>query len=81
MKRIFFNEVARRDGFQIEPQFIPTDDKIALIDALSDCGYARIAAEWRSRLLAGRGCEGHDQRQTLRVRYRRFAAIISPQLR
>ena len=42
MKRIFFNEVATRDGFQIEPSFIPTDTKIALIDALSQCGYAKI---------------------------------------
>lgn len=41
-KRIFFNEVATRDGFQIEPRFIPTDDKVALVDALSDCGYAKI---------------------------------------
>ncbi|ABM38803.1 hydroxymethylglutaryl-CoA lyase [Polaromonas naphthalenivorans] len=41
-KRIFFNEVATRDGFQIEPGFIPTDDKVALVDALSDCGYAKI---------------------------------------
>ena len=42
MKRIYFNEVATRDGFQIEPAFIPTDDKIALVDALSECGYAKI---------------------------------------
>jgi hydroxymethylglutaryl-CoA lyase len=42
MKRIYFNEVATRDGFQIEPNFIPTDDKVALIDALGDCGYAKI---------------------------------------
>ncbi|MDO9406397.1 MAG: hydroxymethylglutaryl-CoA lyase [Polaromonas sp.] len=41
-KRIYFNEVATRDGFQIEPGFIPTDDKVALVDALSDCGYAKI---------------------------------------
>jgi hydroxymethylglutaryl-CoA lyase len=41
-KRIYFNEVATRDGFQIEPNFIPTEDKIALIDALSQCGYAKI---------------------------------------
>ncbi|MDB5868661.1 MAG: hydroxymethylglutaryl-CoA lyase, partial [Polaromonas sp.] len=41
-QRIFFNEVATRDGFQIEPAFVPTDDKIALIDALSQCGYAKI---------------------------------------
>ena len=42
VKRIYFNEVATRDGFQIEPDFIPTDDKIALVDALSECGYAKI---------------------------------------
>ncbi|MBH2009461.1 MAG: hydroxymethylglutaryl-CoA lyase [Xanthomonadaceae bacterium] len=42
LKRIYFNEVATRDGFQIEPGFIPTDDKVALVDALSACGYAKI---------------------------------------
>ena len=42
MSRIYFNEVVTRDGFQIEPTFIPTDDKVALIDALSQCGYAKI---------------------------------------
>ena len=42
MSRIYFNEVVTRDGFQIEPTFIPTDDKVALIDALSRCGYAKI---------------------------------------
>ena len=40
--RIYFNEVATRDGFQIEPNFIATDTKIALVDALSACGYAKI---------------------------------------
>ncbi|MDD0840176.1 hydroxymethylglutaryl-CoA lyase [Curvibacter sp. HBC61] len=42
MTRIHFNEVATRDGFQIEPNFIPTDTKVALVDALSACGYAKI---------------------------------------
>lgn len=42
MKRIFFNEVVTRDGFQIEPEFIATDAKVALVDALSACGYAKI---------------------------------------
>ena len=42
MKRIYFNEVVTRDGFQMEPEFVPTDDKVALIDALSACGYAKI---------------------------------------
>ena len=44
MKRIYVNEVAPRDGFQIEPEFVPTDAKVALIDALSACGYAKIEA-------------------------------------
>lgn len=44
MSRIFFNEVVTRDGFQMEPAFIPTDAKVALIDALSECGYAKIEA-------------------------------------
>jgi hydroxymethylglutaryl-CoA lyase len=42
LPRIFFNEVVTRDGFQIEPQFVPTDAKVALIDELSQCGYAKI---------------------------------------
>jgi hydroxymethylglutaryl-CoA lyase len=44
MNRIYFNEVATRDGFQIEPNFIPTDHKVELINALSQCGYAKIEA-------------------------------------
>jgi len=42
MTRLFFNDVVARDGFQIEPNFIPTDAKVALIDALSQCGFAKI---------------------------------------
>jgi hydroxymethylglutaryl-CoA lyase len=40
--RIYFNEVVTRDGFQNEPLFVPTEDKIRLIDELSECGYAKI---------------------------------------
>ncbi|MDH2236874.1 hydroxymethylglutaryl-CoA lyase [Pigmentiphaga sp. GD03639] len=39
---IEINEVGPRDGLQIEPAFVATDDKVALVDALSDCGFARI---------------------------------------
>ena len=42
MQRIHFNEVVTRDGFQNEPTFVPTDTKVALIDELSACGYAKI---------------------------------------
>ncbi|MDQ0590493.1 hydroxymethylglutaryl-CoA lyase [Variovorax paradoxus] len=41
-KRLFINEVATRDGFQMESRFIPTDEKIALIDRLGTLGYAKI---------------------------------------
>ncbi|MDN4589967.1 hydroxymethylglutaryl-CoA lyase [Xenophilus aerolatus] len=37
-------EVGPRDGLQMESAFVPTADKIALIDALSDAGLAKIEA-------------------------------------
>ncbi len=43
-QRIFIQEVGPRDGFQIEGRFIPTGEKIALIDELSLCGLAKIEA-------------------------------------
>ena len=42
MTRIHFNEVVTRDGFQNEPAFVPTDAKVALVDELSACGYAKV---------------------------------------
>ncbi|MGX7708450.1 hydroxymethylglutaryl-CoA lyase [Methylobacterium sp. Gmos1] len=39
---IIVQEVATRDGFQIEPAFVPTPEKIRLIDALSTAGFSRI---------------------------------------
>jgi hydroxymethylglutaryl-CoA lyase len=41
---VIVQEVAPRDGFQIEPRFVPTADKIALIDALSATGLTKIEA-------------------------------------
>ena len=41
-QRIYMQEVATRDGFQNEAQFIETEDKIRVIDALSACGFAKI---------------------------------------
>jgi hydroxymethylglutaryl-CoA lyase len=40
--RLYIQEVATRDGFQNEARFIEIDDKIALIDRLSACGFAKI---------------------------------------
>ncbi|TDX32096.1 hydroxymethylglutaryl-CoA lyase [Modicisalibacter xianhensis] len=44
MSRIYINEVAPRDGLQIEAAYVPTPDKIALIDRLSATGLAKIEA-------------------------------------
>ena len=44
MAAIEINEVAPRDGLQIEGEFVATEDKIALINALSATGLARIEA-------------------------------------
>lgn len=41
-RRIFMQEVGTRDGLQAEAAFVPTEDKIALVDALSDAGLAKI---------------------------------------
>ncbi|MDE2121808.1 MAG: hydroxymethylglutaryl-CoA lyase, partial [Betaproteobacteria bacterium] len=41
-KRLFIHDVAPRDGLQIETVFVPTADKIALVDALSRSGVAKI---------------------------------------
>ncbi len=41
-QRIYVNDVAVRDGFQIERDFVPTETKVALIDELSQTGLAKI---------------------------------------
>jgi len=41
-KRIYMQEVGTRDGLQVEAVFVPTADKIALVNALSQAGMAKI---------------------------------------
>jgi hydroxymethylglutaryl-CoA lyase len=41
-QRVFIQEVAPRDGLQMEPHWLDTDKKIALIDAISATGVAKI---------------------------------------
>lgn len=41
-RRVRINEVATRDGFQSESRFVPTADKIRLVNALSRTGLAKI---------------------------------------
>src|SRR5215813_8678206 len=40
--RVTICEVGTRDGFQIEPDFIPTEQKIEVVDLLSDAGIPEI---------------------------------------
>ncbi len=42
MQHTYIHEVVARDGLQIEPQFVPTEKKVELIDALSATGLAKI---------------------------------------
>jgi len=42
--RVEINEVAPRDGLQIEPVTVPTEGKVAFVNALAHCGFARIEA-------------------------------------
>jgi len=42
--RIYINDVALRDGFQIEPNFIATEEKVSLINRLSRTRLAKIEA-------------------------------------
>jgi hydroxymethylglutaryl-CoA lyase len=42
--RIYIHDVVARDGLQIEPQFVPTEQKIELIDRLSATGIDKIEA-------------------------------------
>ena len=41
-ERVRIREVGPRDGFQNEPEVIPTDDKVRLIDMLGEAGLRRI---------------------------------------
>lgn len=41
-RRVALCDVGLRDGLQMEAQFVPTEDKIALVNALSAAGLAKI---------------------------------------
>nr|WP_314625972.1 hydroxymethylglutaryl-CoA lyase [uncultured Noviherbaspirillum sp.] len=41
-RRIYMQEVGTRDGLQAESAFVPTEDKIALVDSLSHAGMAKV---------------------------------------
>ncbi len=41
-ERVTICEVGTRDGFQIEPEFIPTEQKVEVVDRLTEAGVPRI---------------------------------------
>jgi len=41
-RRIYVHDVALRDGLQIEPVFVPTEDKVRMVNALSRTGLKKI---------------------------------------
>ena len=41
-RRIYMQEVGPRDGLQVEHRFVDTAEKIALVDAMSEAGLAKI---------------------------------------
>ena len=41
-ERVLVTDVGPRDGLQSEPTFIPTERKVAIVDALSAAGVGRI---------------------------------------
>src|SRR5262249_57440839 len=43
-ERVLVTDVWPRDGFQSEPEFIPTERKVAVIEALAAAGLPRIEA-------------------------------------
>ena len=47
-RRVRMCEVGLRDGLQVEAAFVPTEDKIALCNALSRAGMAKIAVSMPS---------------------------------
>src|SRR3546814_9701522 len=49
-QRLYIQEVSVRDGFQIESRFVPTEQKIDLINGLSRTGLAKRSEEHTSEL-------------------------------
>jgi len=41
-RQLYIQEVSLRDGFQMEPTFVPTEQKVALINRLGRTGLAKI---------------------------------------
>jgi hydroxymethylglutaryl-CoA lyase len=72
-ERVQVHEVAVRDGFQIEPAFVPTDVKVALVDELSQCGLAKIEV---SSFVSPRAVPNLRDAEEVFARIRRVPGVV-----
>ncbi|MEO0864683.1 MAG: hydroxymethylglutaryl-CoA lyase [Pseudomonadota bacterium] len=81
-EKVTIVEMAPRDGLQNEAAHVPTEKKIALVDALSDCGFERI--EVTSFVSPKRVPQMADAREVMAGITRRPGtryAVLTPNLR
>ena len=81
MSRVEIFEVGPRDGLQNEQRFIPTRDKVALVDCLSRVGFRRleVASFVNPRWVPQMADSGEVLRQITRVPGVRYAALTPNQ--
>jgi len=81
VSRVEIFEVGPRDGLQNEQRFIPTRDKVALVDCLSRVGFRRleVASFVNPRWVPQMADSGEVLRQITRVPGVRYAALTPNQ--
>jgi hydroxymethylglutaryl-CoA lyase len=81
-ERVTIYEVGPRDGLQNEATWVPTADKIRLIDLLSECGFAKIeAASFVSPKWVPQMADGAEVLAGIRRRVGTAYAALTPNLR
>jgi hydroxymethylglutaryl-CoA lyase len=80
--RVRLVEVGPRDGLQNEPQAVPTDVKVALIDALADAGMPTIeATSFVSPKWVPQMADAHEVMARIRRRPGVRYSVLTPNLR
>jgi hydroxymethylglutaryl-CoA lyase len=75
-------EVAPRDGLQNEPRVVPTEEKVRLVDLLSDCGLEKIeAASFVSPRVVPQMADGEDVLARIDRRPGTRYAALTPNLK
>src|SRR3989442_5202099 len=77
-ERVTMCEVGTRDGFQIEPDFIPTEQKIEVVNLLSAAGLPRIeVTSFVHRSAVPQLCDAEEvMARVTRGRGTRYAALV-----